>query len=33
MFAVGMDGEKVLVAFGVSDAAAARVALGELAAG
>ncbi|MGZ8562583.1 MAG: hypothetical protein ACXWWU_03085 [Candidatus Limnocylindria bacterium] len=33
MFATGMDGEKVLVAFGVSDPAAARAALGELAAG
>lgn len=33
MFAAGMDGEKVLVAFGVSDTAAARAALGELAAG
>ena len=29
MFAIGMDGEKVLVAFGVSDAAAARAALGD----
>lgn len=33
MFAIGMDGDKVMVAFGVSDAAAARAALGELAGG
>jgi hypothetical protein len=33
MFASGMDGDKVLVAFGVSDPAAARAALGEMAAG
>jgi hypothetical protein len=33
MFATGMDGERVLVAFGVSDPAAARDALGEMAAG
>ena len=33
MFATGMDGDKVLIAFGVSDAAAARAALGDLAAG
>ena len=33
MFAIGMDGGKVLVAFGASDVVAARAALGELAAG
>lgn len=33
LFAIGMDGEKVLIAFGVSDPAAARAALGEMAAG
>jgi hypothetical protein len=33
MFATGMDGEKVVVAFGVSDPVAARAALGEMAAG
>jgi hypothetical protein len=32
MFAIGMDGGKVMVAFGVSDVAAARTALGDLAA-
>lgn len=31
MFVTGMDGGKVLVGFGVGDAAAARAALGELA--
>jgi hypothetical protein len=31
MFVTGMDGDKVQVAFGVSDAAAARAALGEMA--
>lgn len=31
MFAVGMDGPKVMVAFGVSDVSAARSALGDLA--
>ncbi len=33
MFATGMDGGKVLIAFGVSDPVAARAALGDLAAG
>ena len=33
MFATGMDGDRVLIAFGVSDAGAARAALGELAVG
>jgi len=33
MFAIGMDGGRVQFAFGVSDAAAARMALGEMAAG
>ncbi len=33
MFAIGMDGDKVLIAFGVSDVSAARAALGEMAAG
>ncbi len=33
MFAIGMDGGKILVAFGASDVVAARAALGELAAG
>ena len=32
MFALGMDGDRVEVAFGVSDAAAAKSALGDLAA-
>lgn len=32
MFAIGMDGAKVMIAFGVSNVAAARAALGELAA-
>jgi hypothetical protein len=33
MFAIGMDGDRILIAFGASDVAAARSALGELAAG
>ena len=33
MFATGMDGDKAIFAFGVSDPAAARAALGDLAAG
>jgi len=33
MFATGMEGDKVRIAFGVSDAAAARTALGDLAVG
>lgn len=33
MFATGMDGDKMLIAFGVSDPAAARAALGDLAVG
>lgn len=33
MFATGMDGGKVQIAFGVSDAGVARRALGDLAAG
>ena len=32
MFALGMDGNRVEIAFGVSDAAAAKAALGDLAA-
>lgn len=31
MFVIGMDGERVQVAFGVSDAGAAEAALGEMA--
>jgi hypothetical protein len=33
MFATGMEGDKVLIAFGVSDPAAARAALGDVAVG
>ena len=33
MFATGTEGERVIFAFGVSDPAAARAALGDLAAG
>jgi len=33
VFATGMQGDKVLIAFGVSDPAAARAALGDLAVG
>ena len=33
MFVTGMEGDNVLIAFGVSDPSAARAALGELAAG
>lgn len=33
LFPIGMDGEKVLIAFGVGDPAAARAALGDVAVG
>ncbi|MDH4333977.1 MAG: ACT domain-containing protein [Chloroflexota bacterium] len=33
MFVIGMDGDRVHIGFGVSDPAAARAALGELAVG